>query len=347
MLDLLLDTCTRLFADAPDQALHDRIEAGEWPQRLWADIEDNGLPLLLVPDELGGIGAGYVEAVAVLRLAGAFALPLPLADTMVAQHLLALAGERPLGGPLVLAPNTYRERLVIDAESRTVSGHVRRIPWLSIERKLVVVGEAPDRSTLLAVVTPEHIVDHPLPPSGEPLASATLAGTAADIIAPLPQGWTLQRARALGALGRAAQTAGALERILDLVIEHAQGREQFGRPIGRFQAVQQNVAVLAGEVAAVRVAVELAAANFERDANLVGAAAAKARASEASGKAAAIAHQVHAAIGFTREHDLQLFTRRLWTWRDEFGNEEEWHEHLGGVALRAGADGLWAAVIGR
>jgi alkylation response protein AidB-like acyl-CoA dehydrogenase len=346
MLDLLIDTCTRLFADAPDEELQNAVESGQWPEKLWSEVDDNGLPLLLVPEEAGGVGLGYRDVAAVLRLAGAFAVPLPLADTIIAQHLFALAGQQPFEGPAVLAPNAYDDRLRIDVGARAVSGSVRRIPWLRPGRRLVVVGETDSGRTGVGALRVGEVTELPMAPVREPLGSAKLEGAALELAAELPEAWSCARVRALGALCRAALIAGAMERILDLAISHAQGREQFGRPVGSFQAVQQNIAALAGQVASVRVAVELAAADFPGDPRYVGAAAAKARASEACRPVTAIAHQVHAAIGFTREHDLQLFTRRLWTWRDELGTEEEWHHYLGGLAVQAGPDGVWPMITG-
>ena len=70
-------------------------------------------------------------------------------------------------------------------------------------------------------------------------------------------------------------------------------------------------------------------------------AAAKARVGEAAGVVAEIAHQIHGAFGFTYEHSLHHFTRRLWAWRDECGRESEWHERLGRSVAYGGADNVW------
>jgi acyl-CoA dehydrogenase len=126
---------------------------------------------------------------------------------------------------------------------------------------------------------------------------------------------------------------------------------QFGRPIGKFQAVQQQLALAAAEVAAAGAAASAAASTAERDgftaaSTAFAVAAAKARAGEAAGEVARIAHQVHGAIGFTREHDLRLLTARLWAWRDEDGNEAHWQAELGATVLAAGADALWPMVTG-
>jgi acyl-CoA dehydrogenase len=135
----------------------------------------------------------------------------------------------------------------------------------------------------------------------------------------------------MGAAARTLQIAGALAHVLEITTSYAQQRVQFGRPIGKFQAIQQNMAVLAGHAAAASAAAGMAAEAAENglDAFVIG--AAKLRAGEAASVGAAIAHQVHGAIGFTHEHALNHATRRLWSWRGE-------------TAAEAGADRLWATI---
>ena len=130
-----------------------------------------------------------------------------------------------------------------------------------------------------------------------------------------------------------------------MTTQYAQDRVQFGRPIGKFQAVQQNLAVLAGQAAAATAAADLAAEAIGDAIRVLPIAAAKARTGEAAGIGAAIAHQVHGAIGFTFEHSLHFLTRRLWSWRDEFGNEAEWNRLVGRHMAGAGADRLWAEIV--
>jgi alkylation response protein AidB-like acyl-CoA dehydrogenase len=138
--------------------------------------------------------------------------------------------------------------------------------------------------------------------------------------------------------------AGALAHITAISVQYAQDRVQFGRPIGKFQAVQQNLAVLAGQTAAASAAADLGAEAVANGIRMLPIAAAKSRTGEAAGQGAAIAHQVHGAIGFTYEHSLHFFTKRLWSWRDEFGNEAEWNLYVGRHMAKAGADRLWAEI---
>jgi alkylation response protein AidB-like acyl-CoA dehydrogenase len=147
---------------------------------------------------------------------------------------------------------------------------------------------------------------------------------------------------AIGAAMRTQQIAGALTRVTEMTTQYAQDRVQFGRPLGKFQAVQQNLAVLAGQAAAAVAAADLAAEAVADGLKLLPIAAAKARTGEAAGIGAAIAHQLHGAIGFTFEHDLNFLTRRLWSWRDEFGKDAFWQRLLGHHIARVGADTAWA-----
>ena len=148
---------------------------------------------------------------------------------------------------------------------------------------------------------------------------------------------------------RAGQMAGALERCLEQSLRYAADRHQFGRPIAKFQAVQHNLAVLAGEVAAATTSADAAVSaiarhGIEDDRTFLAVATAKIRGGQAAGAGAAIAHQVHGAMGFTREYSLQHRTRRLWAWRDEFGPETVWAIELGRHVAKRGGDALWATV---
>ncbi|NIJ36719.1 alkylation response protein AidB-like acyl-CoA dehydrogenase [Sphingopyxis panaciterrae] len=157
---------------------------------------------------------------------------------------------------------------------------------------------------------------------------------------------------ALHAAAAVSLMAGAMGEALGLSIEHVNTRQQFGRPLGKFQAVQQSLAVMACEVRAVEAAVaamakrldtvglDAGAANFEI-------AAAKLRANRAVGVVTAIAHQVHGAIGFTREYDLHRVTIPLMRWRGAHGNDAHWAQRLGRQVTGFGGRGLWEAMTAR
>ena len=152
--------------------------------------------------------------------------------------------------------------------------------------------------------------------------------------------------RARYALARAVQLAAALERVLAWTVQYAGERQQFGRPLGKFQAIQMELAEMAGEVTAVTALTDAAVQALDRGSPefVLAAAAAKVRAGAAVEVVARLAHQVHGAIGFTQEHKLHHLTRRLWSWRDEAGSELAWSRVLGAGLLAGGADGLWPAL---
>jgi alkylation response protein AidB-like acyl-CoA dehydrogenase len=146
------------------------------------------------------------------------------------------------------------------------------------------------------------------------------------------------------ALTRVCLMAGCMQTVLDLGVQFASEREQFGRSISKFQAIQHNLAVVACEVAASKRAA-LAAIDALGDSRFVlEVAAAKARVGEAAGLVAEQIHQIHGAMGFTQEHRLHHYTKRLWSWRDEWGNEFYWQSLLGRGVSSLGADSAWSFI---
>ncbi len=342
----------RFFAGEIDSTTRASSEAGHFAHELWRGVEAQGLTRPLVPSELGGLGAGWQDVFVVLRAAGRHAVPLPLAETIVASSLIASAGLEAPEGALT----------VVDADERTagdalqlyyrsggwrLSGRARRVPWGRAAAAAVLVVQ--QDQALRVVLAPRAGVevtsgrnlagewrddfvfrDHPV--QSEPLRATSLR-------APV---------RVLGAMARCAQITGALDRVLESTVAYANERQQFGRPIAKFQAVQHNLATLAGEVAACSVAAEAAfrAAHAGADPTFL-VAAAKIRAGAAAAQGIAAGHQVHGAIGFTLEHPLQLSTRRLMSWRAEFGAERHWALRLGRQVLDWGAEGFWPQLAAR
>ena len=158
----------------------------------------------------------------------------------------------------------------------------------------------------------------------------------------LPQDVILQ----YGAMVRAAQIAGAMDRVLTQTVQYANERTQFGKPLGKFQAIQQELSRMAGEAAASGVIAEAPFAALDAGQNPEWQiAAAKARTSEAAGVGATVGHQTHGAIGFTYEHSLHFATRRLWSWRSEFGGARFWARRLGNRAVDRGVENFWADIV--
>jgi acyl-CoA dehydrogenase len=137
---------------------------------------------------------------------------------------------------------------------------------------------------------------------------------------------------------------GSLRRVLDLTVRYAGEREQFGRPISRFQAVGGLLARLAEETALAGMAGHLAGAALADPDAAVDAIIAKSVAGRAAGTAARLTHQIHGAIGVTAEYPLHPYTRRLLSWRDEYGAEPRWEAELGAALLAAGSPAAWDTI---
>ena len=336
MSDELADSAQSLFTRHMSKDVLKAAEQGHFPQPLWDAVVEAGFTAALLPEAAGGFGASTAEALRILQIAAEHTAPIPLAETMLAGWLLAKAGLPVPLGPLSLAPVRRADALIL-AGGR-VGGTARRVPWGRNARAVVVVADGQVACVPAAgfAVTPGSNV------AGEPrdtLAFDAAADAASCSITPAAL-------RVAGAAVRTVQIAGAMTRILAVCVAYVQTRVQFGRPIGKFQAIQHNLAIMAGQSAAAIAAAYMATEALDEGLRtgklpILTVAAAKARAGEAASVAAGLAHQSHGAIGFTQEYELHYATRRLWSWRDEFGNEAEWNGMVGCAALRAGADGLW------
>jgi acyl-CoA dehydrogenase len=340
---IILDTATRIFQDLCEPATINDAEAGRWPRELWEALEESGLPLAWVPEEFGGAGAGMADGFAVLRVAGRFAAPVPLAETLMAGWLLARAGIAAPPGPLTVAPVHADGQIMLGGDGR-LTGRARHVPFARNAGHIALIARQDGKPVAALVKAADLPIRHGTSLAGEPRDDVDFTG--AVPLATGPASCDEDGLSTLGAAVRLQQIAGALEKILEQSVQFALDRVQFGRPIAKFQAVQHNLAALAGEVAAAGAAADAAAEAFPEAGGIALAPVAigKVRGGEAAGAGAAIAHQVHGAMGFTYEHSLHHATRRLWAWREEFGNETAWATRLGQMVAAEGADGLWPFV---
>jgi acyl-CoA dehydrogenase len=345
---LLADTVARLFGALATKELIESAEKGAWPEKLWRALEEGGLTLPLVPESAGGAGGTWLDAHVVVRAAGRYTAPVPLAETIIASSLLASAGLEVPFGPLTLAPVHGTDALTLArrGDALTVSGTATRVPWGRHAGHVVTVADVDGRATVALVAASSARITEGANLAREPRDTLVFDGAPVLTAAPAP-GVTRETIRLHGAMARAAQMAGALDACLDQAVRYATERKQFGRPIGSFQAIQQNLAILAGHVAAAGIAAESAFRAADRGDARFEVAVAKIRVGEAAGVGAGIAHQTHGAIGFTYEHALHFATRRLWAWRAEFGSESAWARELGATVAARGADTLWSDLTAR
>ncbi len=345
--NMLVDAATRIFADHVDAKLLDAAKRDGWSPALWQVVSDAQLPLVGIAEAQGGSGGTLSDHAAVLRIAARYAAPIPLAETALAAALLADAGLAIPAGPLTVAP-VRGESISAGRgdDGWRLSGKLSRVPFARAATRMVVFASSPE-GALIATVDPAHCQITP----GSNLAFEARDTVVLDNVAvetsALSTMVTPAALRLRGALARSLQIAGALEAALELSVRYAGERVQFGRKIAQFQAIQHELARFAGETAAAVGASMSAAGVMERggDAHLA-VASAKIRCSRAAQEGSMIAHQVHGAIGFTDRYALHHATLRLWSWREEFGNEAVWAQELGAAVAAAGAGQLWPALTG-
>lgn len=294
----------RMLDAAATPAVVRAIEHGGSAAALWQEIAESGFLDALVAEEHGGAGLALGDIEPLVEALGARAVPLPVAETMVARALLARAGIAAPEGPIAL---------VTTLAQAVPCGLVAEAALVDCGDELVLCD--------MATLSPE--------PTGVTNAlAARLSGK--------PEGESLSRPaaglRAIAAVLRAALISGAAARLCDVTTAYASERVQFGKPIGRQQALQQMLALMAEDMIACRIAAQLGASHG-LDLPLAAAATAKITASAAAPRIAATAHAVHGAIGISEEYDLQLLTRRLHEWRMADGSEGYWSQVLGGGRL--------------
>lgn len=320
-LDLILQTADKLFSQHCDKELINQAEKGLFADDLWQQIEETGLLLAGVPEQYDGVGGEIADFFRLLELAGKHCIPLPLAETYIARLALYEAGIAVPDGPLSFA--------------QTDSA----IPFGRFSNGVVLWSE--------------HELRY-VPKTDQPFIEGyNYAGEANDHIdlnhndsVTLTTQHHIEWWHALAALSRSALMSGALEFMLDNSVNYALERKQFGRPIAKFQAIQQQLAVLAGQYSQARQATRVAALNTSSNISskdfIRSVAVAKSVTGEAAGIGSEIAHQVLGAMGFTYEHDLHHRSRRLWSWRDQWGNEAQWNIILGNQLAATDPDQLWA-----
>lgn len=338
---LLVDAATRLFGEHLQEAAIRRAARGEWLDGAWAAIEAMGLPLALLPEDQGGFGVNPLDALGLLRLAGYYAAPLPIGETVLANRVLAGAGLPLADGAAAIVPADPAVRLTRDGEDWRLVGTARRVPWSeAVGTLLVEVMSEGGRHVVRLSKDQWRIEERGANLAGHPRDTVSF-DVAVETVVPFDRDLMLGSAAL-----RTILIAGALDRVLELTVDHVNGRIQFGRPLAKFQAIQHELAKIAGEVAAAGGAADIAAEGLGKPAAVarLAIAAAKIRSAEAVGIAVGIALQLHGAIGFTAEHRLHLFATALWAWREEYGGHVHWTTLLGEAALSAGPDGFWPLV---
>jgi acyl-CoA dehydrogenase len=349
--NIVAETAERIFTDLADAQTINSDKNGSWKAPLWQALSEAGLPLAWVPEDCGGSGASLAEGFSVLSSAGRFAVAVPLAETMLAGWLLAQAKIASPDGEMTVAPASPRDRITLNSDG-TLSGRARGVPFAKVARHIAVLAGGAKGLSIALVDASAVRIEAGLNLGGDASDTVTFTNVAPIAIKAAPKGFDQTALMLMGGVARSLQIAGALESMLEISVRYSNERVAFEKKISKFQAVQHNLAKLAGESAAALAAATSAAdaiansSSFD-DAFFLEAASAKIRCSEAAEKGAAIAHQVHGAIGFTIEHILHRYSLRALAWRDDFGSESYWAVELGKLVAARGADELWPLVASR
>jgi alkylation response protein AidB-like acyl-CoA dehydrogenase len=326
---MIAETAARIYADLCPREVPHRAEAGEFPQNLWDTLAENGLTLAWVSEENGGFGADVSEVLGAIWIAAQAASPVPFAETLIANWLLDRAG---------LAPAEGRASFAIQSHLASAE-----IPFGGAVDQIVSFDARTGEVALFDNREPHAI--EALSPDG--VTRFVFSGKKAERSG--PTNLSQQSVEALVLTVRAVQMAATMEAALGLSIDYVSAREQFGRTLSKFQAIQHQLAVAASESAAATMAATQAASSLAVHADDPApawheAVIAKVQIGHSVEAVTVPFHQVHGAMGYTQEYDLHHYTRRLWAWRDEGGNEHHWSRTLGAQVAGMTTDQLWKGV---
>jgi 3-oxocholest-4-en-26-oyl-CoA dehydrogenase beta subunit len=340
----LIAQTAREFLDARWQASRARAMADEpsgYSEQLWKEIVDLGWAGLALPEDHGGAGGSFLDLCLVVEEMGRAQLPSPFVTTTVSCALpIARFGtreQRAMYLEAVAAGSKVMSYVGRDPRGRwdppgsdvvatggqdgyALEGNALFVPYAEAAHDLLVVARhdsgAPDALTAFLVSTdsPGLAVDRLRTIGTDRTHRVGFDGVraaAGDVLGDIGDGLVVARtATVLTAGALCAQMVGGAQRVLDLTLAHAKSRDQFGRPIGSFQAVQHHCADMAIDVLGARLLTYEAIWRLSEgiDADLE-VSVAKAWTSDAYRRVCALGHQVHGAIGFTEEHDLHLYLR--------------------------------------
>jgi acyl-CoA dehydrogenase len=336
MKSFIEDTAGKILKDFSTKEQRERFEEGEWASSLWKNIQESGLTLLGIEEEKGGVGGDYEDVFAILRLVGKHAAPIPLAEVIYANQFLA-THEGEVEDKL---------RVVHFAEE----GHpvhssytLMNVPYgRYIDEVIVIQQEGGQASySIVNALTGEIEKNDNL--AAEPRDGLTLSNLGETKKLELSYKEALEDYTNFLALSRVAMMTGAMESVLALSIFYSKERQQFGRPLHKFQAIGHHLTAMAGEVAAAYATLAVTSASYPSDLGKEHIAMAKMDLSAKANVVAKAAHQLHAGIGMTYEHELHHFTRRLWAWREEAGNETYWAEQLASL-YQSREETIWESI---
>jgi len=310
-------------------------------------LVDGGWSQVGVPESFGGGGGTIADAAEVTAAVARSGIGMPIAEsTMIMGWFAEVAG--------LALPSTARcvipvvpSSVFSRASDGLLTGRAPRVAWASWATHLMVPLPAGNQRLMIACVEASQVrLCAGTNLAGEPREDVWIDSVQPSTVKVLDIEYAnfVDELLAVAALARCVQMAAVIPELLTMSARYGAEREQFGRPIAAFQAVQQMLSTLAAESAAAAASVDLAIAAWRGGPQMTAVAVAKARCSSAAGVAARVAHQIHGAIGLTEEHHLQRYTRALWAWREEYGAEQFWARRLA-EAFRQESGTPWERIL--
>jgi len=338
-LDLLRDSIARVLQDTVSHRTTLAAERAGLDQAAWRRLQ-----------EIGVVGSdacamSMAELAVVMEAIGAAGALVPYADSEAVGRWLASAADLDFGSRILAIAPIAGSGGHVQADAGRLRLAIRgmTIPWGCRADHVLFSLRSGGRCLVAAKDLREIEVRRMPNMAGEPhgvVVSEAIELDAKDVREVSPSRGpeaVIQR----GALCRSVQMLGAMSRANELTLQYSHDRKQFRRSLSDFQVIQSYLAAMAGEVCAAAGIVQAAVDAATEDDAFEAIAAAKIRTGQAARQVAALGHQVHGAIGFTQEYPLNVWSRRLWAWREEYGNEAQWAADLGARLVAAGADALW------
>jgi alkylation response protein AidB-like acyl-CoA dehydrogenase len=349
-MDLTLTEDQRLIASTARELLSDRAAtagaravagcADGFSARLWKEMAELGWTGLALPSSYGGVGEGFLELCLVIEELGRARVPSPLTATAaccglpILRHGTPAQRERWLGAIVEGRVMSYAASGVlgdgdVTFDGSVLDGEVSFVPYAGAADYLLVTTRS--GAAVVVDASSPGVAREPLDVVGDPMGRVRFSGVAVPPDRVLADG-AAAAVTAYGTAAACAEMVGGAQGVLDLTVAYAREREQFGQPVGAFQAVAHHCADMAIDVLTSRFAAYEAIWRLSSGASSSGAdlelSVAKSWVSDAYQRVCALGHQVHGAIGFTAEHDLHYYTRHATSSALSFGDADAHTERL-------------------
>ncbi|SEO13558.1 acyl-CoA dehydrogenase/hypothetical protein [Rhodopseudomonas pseudopalustris] len=345
MREFMKETCRRFLADVSSREKWEAQPHSSLETTDWRDLAELGVPRVALPEELGGVGGDFGDMCELAFESGYAASYLPLIEVAVGYWLCGVAGvalpDRAIPILVLSAADSNAAPKIGSDQPATIA--VEGVPSARFATHLLLPASDADGGSLLTVIPTANsaTISPGSNAADEPRDRICVTSNASMTTYSLPFG--RDRILHVSALLHANQIAGAMNKALEMTIAYTQERSQFGRQLAKFQAVQHMIAQAAAQVAAATTISRAAAEAWDAPSFTFLSECAKGRASEAVRAVTDVVHQCYGAMGFTRECLLHVFTRRLWCWREEYGNEHVWYARIGRDMRDRDGD-IWANI---